>query len=101
MIVFNTTYLVAKPVESTFLRWMKMEYVPWVMETGLLSNPRLYKVLVSEEEGITYSLQFDAESVSAMSDFKKKRLPALEQKLAEKFGESVLHFASYLKSCEL
>ncbi len=101
MIVFNTTYLVPKNLETVFLAWMKAEYVPAVMDTHLLGSPRLYKVLVNEDEGITYSLQFDAEGVSQMADFKKRCLPEMERMVFEKFGEALLHFSSYLKSCEL
>ncbi len=101
MIVFNTTYLVSKNTEALFLAWIKSEYVPAVERTGLLKSPRLFKVLVSEEEGITYSLQFEAETVSSMSEFKKQFLAGLEQMVFDKFGESVLHFSSYLKSCEI
>lgn len=70
MIVFNTTYLVAKGAESAFLQWVKEVYAPLITQTGLLTNGRLFKVLVSEEEGITYSLQFDAEGVPEMADSK-------------------------------
>ena len=76
MLVFNTTYLVAKASEIDFLAWMKAVYVPAVRKTGLVGAPRLYKVLVSEEE-------------------------ELEQMLFLRFGESVLHFSTYLKSCAI
>ena len=75
--------------------------MPAVQKVGLLGAPRLYKVLVSEEEGITYSLQFDAETVADMSKFKKQHLADLEQMLFSRFGESVLHFSTYLKSCAI
>ncbi len=75
--------------------------MPAVQKIGLLGAPRLYKVLVSEEEGITYSLQFDAESVADMSKFKNQHLAELEQMLFRRFGESVLHFSTYLKSCAI
>ena len=101
MLVFNTTYLVAKASENDFLAWMKAVYVPAVQKVGLLGAPWLYKVLVSEEEGITYSLQFDAETVADMSKFKKQHLADLEQMLFSRFGESVLHFSTYLKSCAI
>lgn len=101
MIVFNTTYLVAKGVETAFLQWMKSEYAPLITQTGLLTNGRLFKVLVSEEEGITYSLQFDAEGVSEMAEFKKRCWPDLEKRVSARFGEAVLQFSTYLKSCDL
>ena len=101
MLVFNTTYLVSKASENDFLAWMKAVYVPAVQKIGLLGAPRLYKVLVSEEEGVTYSLQFDAETVADMSKFRNQYLDELEQLLFLRFGESVLHFSTYLKSCEI
>lgn len=101
MILFNTTYLVTPNTEKTFLYWLSSVYVPKIKETGLVSNPRLLKVLTDEKDGISYSLQVEAENVSQMNEFKKKHLGALEEEVSKTFGERVLFFSTYLKQYPL
>ena len=51
--IMNTTYLVGKETEQRFLNWLRNVYVPQALETRLVSDARLMKVLTSEEEGIS------------------------------------------------
>jgi len=101
MILFNTTYLVSPTVEKRFLYWLSAVYVPKAKGSGLVSDPRLFKVLTGESDGISYSLQILADNISKMNEFKKTYLETLEKDLASTFGESVLSFSTYLKGCEL
>ena len=101
MIIFNTTYLVHPQLEQKFLTWMKQTYIPQVKEVGLLQNPRLFKVLTDEKEGISFSLQWEAETVACMGQFGKNHQSQLEALVSKTFGESVLFFSTHLKEYDL
>ncbi|MBO4530646.1 MAG: DUF4286 family protein [Paludibacteraceae bacterium] len=101
MILFNTTYLVAPEVEKRFLYWLSSELTPEIKATGLISNIRLFKVLTDEKDGISYSFQLEAESISEMNEFKKHHLTKMETEVSNTFGERVLFFCTYLKQYEL
>ena len=60
IMILNTTYLVGNEIEQRFLNWLRSTYVPEALETNLVFDARLMKVLTSEEEGVSYSLQFSA-----------------------------------------
>ena len=97
MIIFNTTYLVHPRLEEKFLAWIKESYIPQVKATGLLQAPRLMKVLTDEKDGISFSLQWEADNVSAMGQYKKAHQSKMEEQVIKEFGESVLFFSTHLK----
>ncbi len=99
--IMNTTYLVGKETEQRFLNWLRNEYVPQALETRLVSDARLMKVLTSEEEGISYSLQFTAENIHHLNQFKKEFFSLRELDIRKHFGERVLYFSTLLRRCEL
>lgn len=101
MIIFNTTYLVHPQLEQRFLTWVRETYVPQIKELGLLKSPRLLKVLTDEKDGISFSLQWEAESISVMGQFGKKHQSQLEALVSKTFGEGVLFFSTHLKEYEL
>lgn len=99
--ILNTTYLVGTEVEQRFLNWLRSSYVPMALETKLVFDARLMKVLTSEEEGISYSLQFTSKDARDLNAFKKEVFAPSEVELRRLFGERVLYFSTILKPCEI
>ena len=101
IMILNTTYLVGNEIEQRFLNWLRSTYVPEALETNLVFDARLMKVLTSEEEGVSYSLQFSSKNVHDLNSFKKVFFSQKELAIREQFGERVLYFSTILKLCEL
>lgn len=101
IMILNTTYLVGNEIEQRFLNWLRSTYVPEALETNLVFDARLMKVLTSEEEGVSYSLQFSSKNVHDLNSFKKGFFSQKELAIREQFGERVLYFSTILKPCEL
>lgn len=99
--IHNTTYLVGKESEQRFLQWLRSNYIPAAIETGLVYDAKLMKVLTTEEEGISYSLQFTSKDVRDLNTFKKGFFASNELELRSQFGERVLYFSTILKPCEI
>ena len=97
MIVFNTTYLVAFEVHDTWLQWISFRHIPAMLETSLFKDPRLFKVLVEEEHGTTYSLQFSSPDMVSIQSWQEKYKDEMETDLKETFGESVMFFSTLLE----
>ncbi len=97
MIIFNTTYLVSFEVHDSWLQWISFRYIPSMLETSFLKDPRLFKVLVDEEHGITYSLQFSSPDMATMKKWQEKHRAEMETDLHETFGESVMFFSTLLE----
>lgn len=96
MIVFNTTYLVSEEVHDKWIERIAGVFIPTMVSTGIFSNPRLYKVLVNENEGITYSLQFSVQDGSDLKKCEEEYNEMLETSMRQVFGESVLFFTTLL-----
>lgn len=97
MIVFNTTYLVSFEAHDTWLQWISFQYIPAMIATSFFDEPRLFKVLVDEEHGVTYSLQFSAQDMEMVQLWEQKHKEEIESDLRDTFGESVLFFSTLLE----
>ncbi|MDR1729152.1 MAG: DUF4286 family protein [Prevotellaceae bacterium] len=97
MIVFNTTYLVSLDVHDAWLQWISFRHIPSMLDTSFFIEHRLFKVLVDEEQGITYSLQFSSPDMATIEEWQKKHRAETEADLRETFGESVMSFSTLLE----
>jgi len=97
MIVFNTTYLVSFEVHDTWLQWISFRHIPAMLETTFFTDPRLFKVLIDEDQGVTYSLQFSSPTMDMVRNWQKKHQGEMEADLKETFGESVMFFSTFLE----
>ncbi len=100
MIIFNTTYLVSFDAHDTWLRWISSRHIPFMLKNSLFKDPRLFKVLVDEEHGVTYSLQFASPDMAAMQNWQEKHKNEMEADLRDTFGESVMFFSTLLEEIE-
>lgn len=63
MIIYNVTINVQEDIHDEWVKWMKEEHIPEMLETKKFSKALMTKVLVQEPMGgITYSVQYTAES---------------------------------------
>jgi hypothetical protein len=97
MIVFNTTFLVSFEVHDTWLQWISSRHIPFMLSTSFFELPRLFKVLVEEDQGITYSLQFSSPDMKTVRQWIECHKQDVENELIETFGESVLFFSTFLE----
>ena len=58
MLLYNVTFGIDKQIEDEWISWMKANYIPAMMETGLFTEYKMYKVLTHDDEGsVSYSVQ--------------------------------------------
>ncbi len=70
MVIYNVTTNVQEEVHDEWLKWMKAEYIPAMLDTGKFTNALMTKVLSKEPMGgITYSVQYTAESMAYLKTF--------------------------------
>jgi hypothetical protein len=98
MIVYNVTVKIDLSVHDLWLRWMKEEHVPRVMETGCFVGHKMYRVLQEDEtEGITYAFQYFANNISDYFDYKEKHAAALQKESLDLFPGKYTAFRTILK----
>ena len=101
MIIYNVTLNVDDAIHDDWFEWMRTTHIPEVMETGLFSEARFTKVLVQEESGTTYSIQYMAPHMIALQQYQQHHGPELQKKTLERYGDKVVAFRTLLEVQEL
>ena len=98
MIIYNVTIRIDLSAHDLWIRWMKEEHVPRVMETGCFTGNKVYRILAEDEtEGISYAFQYFAESMSDYFNYKENFAPALQKELLDIFPGKFSAFRTLLK----
>ncbi len=97
MLLYNVTFIIEETVAVEWLQWMNELHIPEIMNTGKFASYRLLKVLDSPNEGVTYCVQYIAESEADYNEYKAKYAPALQAKLTAKFENRVLSFRTLME----
>lgn len=100
MVVYNVTVGIDKEVEQEWLNWMINHHIPRVLATGLFHENKIYKVLTGDEENISYSIQYFAESLTMVEKYLNEYAPALIQEHNEKFKNRHAAFRTLLQSVD-
>lgn len=97
MIIYNVTINIADSEHDKWLQWMRNKHISDVLATGLFNNARLVKVLVEEDEGATYSVQYFTDSKDKLNDYYTNHAPRLRQEGLALFGNKMLAFRTELE----
>lgn len=96
MYIYNVTVNVEDSVHTEWLKWMKL-HIPQVLATGYFTEAKLTKVLVKEESGVTYSVQYRAKSREDLDNYYKLDADRLRQEGMVKFADKVVAFRTELE----
>ncbi|TBW29833.1 DUF4286 family protein [Gramella sp. KN1008] len=70
MIIYNVTINVQEDIHDEWLKWMKEEHIPDMLDTKKFSKALMTKVMVQEPMGgITYSVQYTTESREMLQSY--------------------------------
>lgn len=98
MIIYNVTINIDESVHDKWLSWMKQKHIGDVLATGKFLKAKLVKVLVEEEMGgITYSVQYFAESKAKLDSYYTEDADRLRQEGLQLFGDKMLAFRTELE----
>jgi hypothetical protein len=97
MILYNVTAAVDDAVHDEWLEWIKNTHIPEVLATGRFIEHKIFKVLLNQDEGTSYSIQYFAETMAELQLYEALHAEALRQKHAARYGEKVLTFRTVLE----
>ena len=70
MIIYNVTINVQEDIHDEWLKWMKEEHIPDMLDTKKFSKALMTKVMVQEPMGgITYSVQYTTENREMLQSY--------------------------------
>ncbi|HEX8516752.1 MAG TPA: DUF4286 family protein [Bacteroidia bacterium] len=97
MIIYNVTVNVENDIREEWLKWMKEIHIPDVMATGYFTENRICKVLVDEEQGTTYSVQYMAASMEKLKEYQRLESPRLQKEHNDKYASKCVAFRTLLE----
>lgn len=98
MIIYNVTIKVDYSIADNWLSWLKEEHIPEMLQTGCFTGARVLRLLeVDESDGLTYAVQYEAESKALYNRYIKEYSTAMRNKGTEKWGEKFVAFRSVMQ----
>ena len=96
--IYNVTVVVNPVVEERWLKWMREEHIPNVMETGLFSSFLFTQVFPEQEQDHpSYSIQYRAADLESIKLYMQMYADELRAKSAKAWGEHALAFRTVLE----
>jgi len=101
IILYNITFNIEQEIQSEWHAWMKHKYFPFVMDTDLFLEVKMFRLLKeTENEGITYSVQFFSDSLEKVNDYLENFAPQIVDKHNQAFKYKHVSFMTILESVE-
>lgn len=98
MILYNITFKIEHEIHEGWVRFMKIAYIPKMMDTGKFIEHKLCRVLgVDEEDGITYALQFLCPNMVTYQLFQEKDAYKIQKEHALKYQNQYVSFSTTMK----
>ena len=97
MIIYNVTVNIENDVKEEWLKWMKEKHIPDVMATGYFLENKICKVLVDEEQGTTFSIQYTCRNMNDLEEYQKIHAPGLQKEHTDKYANKFVAFRTLLE----
>ena len=97
MYIYSVTINIEESVHNEWLQWMQEKHIPEVLATGKFSEAKMCQVLVEEDSGVTYSIQYTTDSKESLESYYKEDAAELRQEGIKLFGDKLLAFRTELK----
>ncbi|HHC78947.1 MAG TPA: DUF4286 family protein [Flavobacteriia bacterium] len=97
MYIYNVTVNIDRSAEQDWLRWMQEKHIPDMLATGKFSEAKLSQVMVEEEQGVTYSVQYTTDSEETLQKYYGENADKLRKESLALFGEKFVAFRTELK----
>jgi len=97
MLIYNVTVKIDNEVHDEWLNWMRTVHIPDVLATGLFTEHRLAKVLVDDQDGITYAIQYQCQSAAELDEYQRNHAPKLQAEHTERYRDKFVAFRTLLE----
>jgi hypothetical protein len=98
MILLNITVIVDWPLHESWLAWIKEEYIPEMLASGLFQKYQLVRLLqIDEMQGPTYAIQLYADNMEDYNRFESRFSEAMRRKTFKKWGDRAIEFRTVMQ----
>lgn len=98
MILYNVTIKINHEAEQDWLKWMKEEHMPELMNTGLFADAKLFRLLdVDDSEGVTYAAQYFCSTMKDYDNYISGHAAEMREKGLKRFGDKFIAFRTVMQ----
>ncbi len=98
MIIYNVTIKVDHSIAAAWLTWLKDEHIPDIIATGCFTHATILHLLEADDtEGITYAVQYHAESKALYNHYIEQFSDEMRKKGMDKWGNKFIAFRSVMQ----
>ena len=98
MIIYNTTFNVEAIDAKNFVIYLHEVYIPSAEKSGILSNPRLTRILShKEDDSECFSLQFEIEDTAKLHKWYSESGSKLNDDMLKTFKDKVTGFPTLME----
>lgn len=98
MYLYNVTINIDESVHTEWLKWMKEVHIPEMLATGKFNKALISRVMINEEMGgITYAVQYTAESKEMLELYYSEDAERLRAKTQQLFPGKFVIFRTELQ----
>lgn len=99
MLIVNTTYHVSEDIQTDWIFWVKNEYIPEVIKTNMMVQPRFFHLLIEDEPGnVSYALQFEVKDLDTLENWFQKYGTEMQVTMSNRFQEKVMGFTTMMET---
>ena len=97
MIIYNVTINIEDDVHLEWVEWMKNEHIPRVMATGYFLDNRMCRLMLEEETGTSYTIQYSLKNMTDYEEYQSLHAPALQKEVLDKYRDKFVAFRSLME----
>ncbi len=98
MFLYNVTVGIDKEIEKEWLLWVKENYIPSALRTGLLKESRMYRVVSQDDDtSVSYCIQFFATHIEHVVQYLDTQTNGIIEAHRQKFIERHVVFNTLLE----
>ena len=87
-------------IQTEWLKWMQQQHIPDVMATNCFVSGKIFKVLDSPNEGVTYSVQYVADDLKRYEVYRDNFASKLQADLQTNFANKFVAFRTIMELIE-
>ncbi len=102
MILYNTTFHVEMETYDEFVEFLKSNFIPASIKSGLLSSPRLSHVVDDKsDEGLSIALEFKVINIDTLNEWHRLENEIVYRPMFEKFKDRFIGFSTILQMIDI
>jgi hypothetical protein len=98
MIIYSVTISIDNEVHDQWFKWMKNNYIPDLLSSGLIVENKILKLLTEvDNQGTTYSFQYYLNNMNDYNQLEHTILPAVQNSLYDLYKNRYVEFTTLLE----